>query len=821
MFRATTTRKGRRCRIFVILFSLVSMFAVQAITPLQPTALAWKPKTHVYLAEEALADAIDDGNVTIYQVDYRTGQIIGELGEYEVEPSLVEALRDYPSQFRAGVVGPDAYPDLHVGQQLIHPSPDGNSGGTNSDEWLAYLWQSAHEQPYDTLPVKAFVAGYLVHAAGDMYGHTFVNHFSGGEFELGYNALKHLVLEGYLANRTPHPSYDISIDGVYDFIYRRMTFAEPNSTLDSQLIVGANSGYALPRIFSSLRNDLQRDIDDYDNLLANYDRRIDEKKRAAADCALLDLSCSAAALQTQALQLAGEKEGVKYWRAPIIAYKKCWRDDLDEGLQAWPSVSHRVAQAITFNPEGTDFSAAGDLLGEYVERHLLAMTGLPDDACGNAPNIYSIISDALDALDFIPFLAEAIDRMKRDLLNYIVEEATGWTIDEIKDYLTSPERYFDEVMAGGEGQPITLRELNQSILKLQDSGATSSETFDWREFPAAYNTVTLTKLILLTPEAANQLLADLGAEDRLDIQTFTGSWPIVTKNRQGVPTIRWEEHTIDLNHPNVMLDFIRTLDGDNEWHNHDNQLIFAREPAVYRQLFMCQTGERTASGADACQASEVTMTVDTGSADRLIVRTGPGFEYPEIVRIYNGESYLVVAREPSGVWLKIRLNTGQEGWIRGAYTRITGSLQDVPMVTSAGPAGANQAGANGGQRVVPVDSVFGGEEYALWSAGIAYDNNCMGSMLMGSVHARDGSPISGVRIGYWDAHGRSAIVTTRSDAALRGSYQGVLLSDQPHEFSVALVDETGRQLSKAAVVQHLMPPAGNRTCHYVVWTRLE
>ena len=38
--------------------------ALALLTTAHP-ALAWKPIMHVYLAEQALADAIDDGRVTI------------------------------------------------------------------------------------------------------------------------------------------------------------------------------------------------------------------------------------------------------------------------------------------------------------------------------------------------------------------------------------------------------------------------------------------------------------------------------------------------------------------------------------------------------------------------------------------------------------------------------------------------------------------------------------------------------------------------------------------------------------------------------------
>ena len=52
-------------------------------------AYAWKPKTHVYLAEEALRDALDNGKVTIYETDQASGKILGPLGEFDVDPKIL------------------------------------------------------------------------------------------------------------------------------------------------------------------------------------------------------------------------------------------------------------------------------------------------------------------------------------------------------------------------------------------------------------------------------------------------------------------------------------------------------------------------------------------------------------------------------------------------------------------------------------------------------------------------------------------------------------------------------------------------------------
>jgi hypothetical protein len=153
-----------------------------SMTVLVPNAYAWKPTMHVFLADEALKDALDDGKVSINRVDYNSGQVLEKLGDYAISPRILQALRSNPLQYRAGVLGPDAYPDILTGQQVIHP--DGRDTGINggSDAWLQHLWDQAFQSNSNNQ--KAFVIGFLTHAAGDMYAHTFINNFAGAPFAI-------------------------------------------------------------------------------------------------------------------------------------------------------------------------------------------------------------------------------------------------------------------------------------------------------------------------------------------------------------------------------------------------------------------------------------------------------------------------------------------------------------------------------------------------------------------------------------------------------------------------------------------------------------
>ena len=83
-----------------------------------------------------------------------------------------------------------------------------------------------------------------------MYGHTYVNYWTGGPFNLASdNAPKHLLIESYIAKRTPRPGSGFlpaSLSGIQRRLYDLMTFAEEGRVLATMAgMVGALSGVLL------------------------------------------------------------------------------------------------------------------------------------------------------------------------------------------------------------------------------------------------------------------------------------------------------------------------------------------------------------------------------------------------------------------------------------------------------------------------------------------------------------------------------------------------------------------------------------------------
>jgi hypothetical protein len=163
-------------------------------------ARAWTPYMHNKAADIAYEDVVADGSVTL------NGRA------YPVDARIVTALRNQRPFWRAGVVGPDGLPDVVYGQTAIHPRETG--------DWNRHVvqqaWAAQSDPGYSAVEreqILAFAYGYISHAAGDMWAHTFVNDFAQGVFppfaevlsdtDNAEIALRHLIGETYIGDTAP------------------------------------------------------------------------------------------------------------------------------------------------------------------------------------------------------------------------------------------------------------------------------------------------------------------------------------------------------------------------------------------------------------------------------------------------------------------------------------------------------------------------------------------------------------------------------------------------------------------------------------------
>ena len=95
----------------------------------------------------------------------------------------------------------------------------------------------------------------------------------------------------------------------------------------------------------------------------------------------------------------------------------------------------------------------------------------------------------------------------------MLKSAFGSNTAQIKEYLGNPENQFDPVMTNDAfftegGTKISRADFDSKELHL-------SRTFDLEKVPAAYNTVVLTKLLMMEPSEVNRLMHDLGSSKTL------------------------------------------------------------------------------------------------------------------------------------------------------------------------------------------------------------------------------------------------------------------------------------------------------------------
>lgn len=532
-------------------------------------ALAWKPKTHVYLADRALRD-IQNGKLAIHRVDRASGALLDKVGDYRVDATLVAAIQANRKIFHAGVLGPDAYPDIVTGQTIIHPDVSHDGG---SDSWLEHLWDKSRSADPK---VKVFVAGYLFHAAGDMYAHTYMNHYSGGDFAPGCNALRHLTLEGYIGKKTPgvaSPAFSIrstsSDNTVRDFILEHMIRAPLGSHVENRLLVASDeskgSYLSVPRVYSRLRNRLEQELTELTG--SHADNTLGAPLRAA--------------------------------------YVRAWIDDIDSGLRAWPMFSEKIAGLLVYNLDESMTQAQmkeqiRQACDDYVNQHLLSMSGAPDFVGMTRAQVQAITEQLLGPLE------EHVQKIVDDLANALVKSVTGYTLDEITDYLKRPELRFDPTL--GPAAPrdatcssaasLTRATFDAQHLKLEPNGEWKLESF-----PPAYNTVLMTKLILLEKSEVDRLISDLRAlgtprltnlETRPGIPTQPVTGAIKAPGAAIQPPSAGLSLQLGMRADNAMLGFQRKLDGANQWHrNGSNQQMALVQAGVYTKIFLTQLGENT------------------------------------------------------------------------------------------------------------------------------------------------------------------------------------------------------------------------------------
>lgn len=636
------------------------------------SALAWKVKTHVWLSKqvvdeirlnaEARGDGssfvsihrpqIDPNNIVInssaelledHQYGY-TDQIGEKIGDYEVAPEIVSMLSDDQAMlsYFAGVMGPDNYPDLATGQTRVHPHTH-----VATDEWFKYLYSLLDEldtlnftgitdfndaediareimvnsasREADERAVRAFIYGYITHGIGDLFMHTFVNNYAGGEFTIGVNMFKHSLIEGYVAKKTPELDEQIVAldipESVLNFIYHYLGDVKPDTELErlmpwvsplEPLVANVdpdtewNGLYEVsyPRIFSTFRNQLQ-DLKDNPSVLANvYQTAHTAALSTAQDCGdrpLIPgvLPCGLLYLEADAIQAASATASLQH--TILQPFLEEWIDRIEIGLEEWVELHHELGRFIHLVEseeinKDDDKRYISDLIDTYTNLYFLPMLGVPQQVGLTQQKINEIH-------DFFwpEWLKNKIFDFRSDLKNNLFLAATSvlprsgqagtvvtailpeekMNFDLFMDYHLSPGNYFDEIVRDRtldhlyrkddhqeNSRSLSLLELGQKLgldrAFIEADGTARTDYLNPNWFRPAWNVRQLNKMLFLSKAELTRLISDLNCEG--SCSSVPGQ--IADDNNPGNNSQLGDGSVIP---ENIMLGFLGTLDRDNQW----------------------------------------------------------------------------------------------------------------------------------------------------------------------------------------------------------------------------------------------------------------
>ena len=357
-------------RLISVLLVTVMCFSVFPVE-----VFAWGKMTHVYTAN-IIEGLTAEGTGSIAILDGGDSAF-----EYDIPDEYYEAIMAYPDAFRAGALGPDAYPDIFTGQVYIHPEDDGVEAEledfevdpnperlkVDSGMWVEYLCNAVNKMGKDTEDRKmclSFTLGCILHYCGDLYGHDFVNTFSGGAFPSFFsteifnikgerlnNILSHLSTESYM-DEVVYPNYDVKTDGGIDgpnnFIAGAMVF-------DGTPAIGLNpiySGY--PATITEKLDEIKAEVSDIwivGGLLENMveDLFNEEGNNVPPHyTALLNL-------RTFLTSAADEyREDMNPVSAGITLFCDRWAEDVDEGIVEFTATCDRIANRIVTGEKNPD-----------------------------------------------------------------------------------------------------------------------------------------------------------------------------------------------------------------------------------------------------------------------------------------------------------------------------------------------------------------------------------------------------------------------------------------------------------------------------------
>jgi hypothetical protein len=434
----------------------------------------WKINTHLFAANQAIADALNDGMVTI-----------PPFGEIPVAASALRALRAAPSSYRAGVLAPDLFPDMWMGGWFIH-SDLSNTEKWTADDWMRHVWTKARAwpDPAERDKVMAFAYGFLTHGAGDMFAHTYVNQKADGAWitftgPARSTAVKHVVLEGFIGANTP--ATDLTID-VWPRFVSNILIKDPTARRHAK-------GALHYQRFMALYDWLGPQID---KAKSQMNDNIDNDAPYWAKCATNPIACA-------------KKEQMETWRL-----------DINRGLRALVDSSESLGE---------------NLMDHQVTGGTSAMSGWMTEWLPKMFGAHAIGEGTAALQEFLQWVGDPLAPINAA----IMAEVKGFLKQQFPAYyelylaVKDPATQMDNV-----GFPVGTKDQVRADMGI---GPGAAGGFDWRAFEPMYNTVTLSKLALLDGNGLNELARRAGVAGPLfapseDTNVMLGVFRSMTQSYQ-------------------------------------------------------------------------------------------------------------------------------------------------------------------------------------------------------------------------------------------------------------------------------------------------
>ena len=544
-----------------------------------PPAARWKINTHLFAANKALADAINDGMVNI-----------PPFGDLPVAASALAALRAMPAAYRAGVLAPDLFPDMYTGGWWLHSDKSTDPDRWTADQWFRHLWSKARgwQDASERNKVLAFAYGFLTHGAGDMWAHTYVNQRADGAWVTftgpsKMTALRHVVLEGYVGQHTP--STDLSLD-VWPRFVANVLIKDPAARAH---MTGAAHYKKFLEIYDWLEPLIAR-------AKSTMNENINNDAPYWAKCSLHPIACA-------------RKEQMETWRL-----------DINRGLRALVDSSESLGELLMDGETGAGGGALTGWMVEWVPK----MFGAHAIGEGAA---------ALNAfLSWVGGVAAPVsEAVKDETLRFFKRHFSEYY--DLYEAAKNPSTYMDQLG------------LNKAQVNQEMGIPGGSGDFDWRAFEPVYNSVILSKLVLLDGNGLNELARRAGVSTQLfapgeDTNILLGVFRSLTQSYQ------WMGEVVDADTGSIRTTF-GICGPENgaelkkkDWCGHASGFVLWHNPEakekVFKRIFKGYgPGPGTASVAD---LADLPVMVGARQTARSLRATADQVDFmAELVSVMQGK----------------------------------------------------------------------------------------------------------------------------------------------------------------------------------------